>query len=107
MQIDVNFNIRSFLTDGSDILPLLRLILKKVNQMSAEFNDLIATVTELETVQDSVVALLEGLHAKLDEALANNDIPAIKELNAKLKGDIQKLTDAAVANTEADPNVGV
>jgi hypothetical protein len=88
-KLDINVNIRNLPTDGSDILPLLRLILKKVIQMSAEFNDLIATVTELETVQDSVVALLEGLHAKLDEALANNDIPAIKELNAKLKGDIQ------------------
>ena len=106
MQIDVNFNVRTFFTDGSDILPILRLILKKVNEMSVELDTLVATVTELETVEDSVVALLEGLHAKLDEALANSDLPAIKELNDRLKLDIQKLSDAAVANTVADPNAG-
>lgn len=72
-----------------------------------KFDDLVAQVTKLETVQSSAVALLAGLKQKLDDALALGDPAviqaAIKDITDRLAIDQQKLADAILANTPSAP----
>jgi hypothetical protein len=100
MDINVNFKLPG-------IIPLLKLLIDKVNKMSAQFDELLAQVTAHETVEDSLVELVVGLHTKLDAALAANDIPAIQALSDRLKADTQKIVDATVANTVAESEAPV
>lgn len=63
-----------------------------------EFN-----VTALRTVEDSAIALLQGLKAQLDEALASGDIRRIQAVSDALGTDTADLAAAVVANTPAAP----
>jgi len=66
-----------------------------------------AKVAALETVEDSAVALLQGLKAQLDAALALGDpasiVAAVQAVSDKVGADTQKLADAVTANTPAAP----
>lgn len=69
------------------------------------FDDLNAKVTALETTEASAVALLQGLKAALDAALALGDpaaiVTAVQAVSAKIGTDTQTLADAVAANTPA------
>ena len=89
--------------DGNIHIPLLKLILDRINHMSAELDTLVAKVTALETVEESAIVLLQGLKAALDEAIAAGDVQTLQALSDRLAADTQKLADAILANTLAEP----
>ena len=80
---------------------LINQLHSKVDHMSKELDELKVQVTALETVEDSAIALLEGLKKRLDELLATSDIEGIKALSAEIGADTSKLADAVKANTPA------
>lgn len=70
----------------------------------ADFSEVNAEVTKLETVVDSAVALINGIAARIEAAVKANDAgdnTALTGLAASLRGDGQKLADAVAANTIA------
>jgi hypothetical protein len=59
------------------------------------------------SVDDSVLALLQGISQQLKDAQAQNDPQAIADVIAQLDANTQKMTDAVSANTPAaDPGSG-
>jgi hypothetical protein len=96
------------------ILTNLNIFMKEVRTMSdtlqAELAALEQKVAAGDTVQGSVVTLLQDLHSKLDAALAEAqqggvDPAALQRLHdivAHIGAQTQALSDAVVANTPAD-----
>lgn len=87
------------------IIAILLLIQIIQNQkIMATLDQVLQSVTENETVGDSIVTLLTSIKTRLDEALAGTNLPpavqakvdAIFEASER---DKQKLADAIVANT--------
>lgn len=69
--------------------------------MAATLDDLVTKVTNLKTVDDSVVALLQGLSAQLKAAIAANDPAKIQAVADALDAQTAELSDAVTANTPA------
>lgn len=70
----------------------------------ATLDETLASVTENETVGDSVVALLTSLKARLDEALSGTTLPPsvqakVDAIFAASEADKTKLQEAILANT--------
>src|SRR4051812_11872379 len=96
------------------ILTNLNFLLRELRTMSdtlqAELAALTQRVAASDTVQGSVIALLQDLHSKLDAALAaaqqgGVDPAALQQLHdivAHMGSQTQALADAVVANTPAD-----
>jgi hypothetical protein len=96
------------------VLTNINLLMREIRLMSdtlqAELAALEQKVTANDTVQGSVVALLQDLHAKLDAALAaaqqgGVDPAALQQLHAIVEHmgtQTQALADAVAANTPAD-----
>ena len=101
MEINLNISIIAKPGDDGETLKLLRKILNEVSKMSAALDNLTAKVTAEETVISSAIALITGIKAALDEALAANDTAAIQALSDKIGADTQALADAVTANTPA------
>ena len=76
----------------------------KLEKIMSALTDLQTEVAENKTVMGSAVALLEGLKAKLDEAIASGDPAALQALSAELDANTNALANAVSANTPADPN---
>lgn len=70
-------------------------------KLMASLADLKAAVAEQTTVVQSAVTLLNGIHAKLEEALAQNDPAAIQEVLDDIKADTDALSSAVAANTDS------
>lgn len=69
----------------------------------AKLDELKAEVAETKTVQESAIALLQGLKAKLDEALAGGNVEAeVKALRDELDASNAALADAVAANTPSE-----
>ena len=60
---------------------------------------LTAQVAKNTEVDESAIVLLQGLKAKLDEAITSGDPAAIQALSDQLGASTQKLADAVAANT--------
>jgi hypothetical protein len=84
-----------------EVLPLLKRILSNQEKTMATLDDVVAKVTNLGTVEDSIVALLVDLKAKLDAA--GTDPVKLQALSDALSAQTQKLADAVTANTPAAP----
>lgn len=82
-----------------EILALLRTIIQKEDQMSAELDALEAQVTENTTVEASAITLIQGIAAQL--AAAAQDPAKVKALSASLKASSDSLAAAIAANTPA------
>lgn len=96
MRIDI------YIHDAHEESPLLKLALFKLETMMSTLDDVIAKVTALGTVEDSVVALLTDLKAKLDAAIAAGADPVkLQALSDALGAQTQRLSDAVTANTPA------
>jgi len=82
-------------------------IMAGMDTVVAELNGLADKVTALETVEASAVALLQGLKAALDAALASADptaaLAAVAAISDRLGSDTATLADAVTANTPAAP----
>ena len=97
MRIEVYLN-----PEAHSIIGILRQLLTRTDKMSAQLDELTTRVKELETVEASAIALLQGLKAKLDEAIAGGDLAAIQALSDEIGADTQALADAVAANTPAE-----
>lgn len=75
----------------------------QVEAMSEALTTLTDRVSEIETVADSAIALLGGIKAALDEAIAANDPAALSALSERLAAQTDELALAVAANTLADP----
>lgn len=74
----------------------------KVNTMAGELDTLKAAVAANTTVIGSAIALIQGIKAKLDAAIAAGDPAALTALSAELGAQDQALSDAVTANTPAE-----
>lgn len=75
---------------------------KKVNKLMATMNDVLAAVERNTSIDDSVLAMLEGLSQQLKDAQASNDPAAMDEVIRKLDANTQKMTEAVSKNTPAE-----
>jgi hypothetical protein len=89
----------------SQLAEQLSSISTRLTTMSIDLNQLTERVTEIESTADSAIALLNGISAALQEALASPDPAAVQALADRLAAQTQELADAVVANTPAEPQV--
>ena len=75
---------------------------KEVLQM-AVLDDLEREVSELSTASDSAIALLQGLKAALDEAIATGDLNRVQAVVDQIDAKEKALAAAVVANTPSAP----
>jgi hypothetical protein len=87
-------------------LVLLPQLLQEMKRMSEALNSLAEQVARVETVNQSAVALLQGLHVALVDALAKQtsgeDPAAVQALAERLAADTDALAAAVAANTVAE-----
>lgn len=69
----------------------------------AALDDLAREVAELTSTTDSAIALIEGLKAKLDDAIATGDMDEVQNLSDSLSAQTDRLAAAVAANTPAPP----
>jgi len=79
---------------------------RKEARMAGELDQLEADVTGISNAVDASIALMQGLKAKLDEAIASGDMSRVVAVNAELEAKTQALAAAVVANTPAAPAAG-
>ena len=97
MRIDIYHH---FEPPGTEV-KLLQELNTRITKMAKTLDDLVAQVAALTTVDDSVVALLTDIKARLDAAIASGDPTKIQALSDALAAQTQRLADAVVANTPA------
>jgi hypothetical protein len=85
----------------TQVLSSLDFLRKQGEKIMALLDDLEAKVTAMETVDDSVVALLQGLSAQIKAA--GIDKTKLDALTARIDARTQQLTTAVSANTPAEP----
>lgn len=83
----------------AEILTLLKL---QGKTMANEFQDLEDKVTANTTVVDSLGAVIDGIKAKLDAAIAANDPAALKRLSDALGESNDQMAQWVIANTVAE-----
>ncbi len=76
---------------------------QEIDKMAGELDELKANVEANGQVEASAVALLQGLKAQLDAAIANNDMGAVKTLADTLGTQTSDLAAAVTANTPSAP----
>jgi hypothetical protein len=74
--------------------------MKQGAHMAKTFADLQASVTKIEDASIAILAVLNGVVDKLKACTTVTDFQAVTD---QLDASAQKLTDAAVANTDAAP----
>lgn len=75
---------------------------RSIRKMAGELDALTAEVARNTDVDKSAVVLLKGLKAKLDEAIANNNMPAVQALSDSLGASTSELAAAVTENTPAE-----
>lgn len=73
--------------------------------MPADFTPLVTEVSELTTVADSAVALMDGFQQRLADAIAADNLSDnsnVAQFAADFKAQKTKLTDAIARNTAAE-----
>ena len=74
--------------------------------MAADFTPLVTEVTELTSVADSAIALMDGFDERLAEAIAADNLSdnsAVAQFAAEFNAQKTKLADAVARNTPAAP----
>jgi hypothetical protein len=79
-----------------------RMTQRGITLMAGELAVLTQEVAEIKTVAESAVALLNGLKAKLDEAIASGDPAQLTALSNELDAVGGSLAAAVAANTPAE-----
>lgn len=87
----------------SEICAALIALHVKVSKMSKAMDDVLAVVSQMETVEQSAIALLQTIKAELDAAISTSDQDALIALSQRLGNDTAALAAAVAANTPADP----
>jgi hypothetical protein len=101
----LNINLNGFTTAALDaaLATALGPLLERQSQMATAIEDLVREVEETRTVTDSAIALIQGLKAQLDAAIANNDMSAVRAAVDALDARQAELAAAITANTPAAP----
>lgn len=84
-------------------LVLVGVIIYCWRKTMAALDDLAREVAELTSTTDSAIALIEGLKAKLDAAIATGDMDEVQALSDSLSAQTDRLAAAVAANTPAEP----
>jgi uncharacterized protein YoxC len=92
-----------------EIPPWVDALMRRVDLIVSRTGMIMATMQELRdavrrntSVDDSVLAMLQGISQQLKDAQAQNDPQAISDLIKELDANTQKMTDAVTANTPAE-----
>lgn len=85
------------------VLNLLVHIIHKENYIMATIQDVSAAVAQESSVDDSIIALLNGIVQQLKDAQASNDPAALDVVVAGIQANTKKLQDAVTANTPVTP----
>lgn len=86
----------------AQILEQLQSLTTEIRTMSTLIEELTARVAEVKTVNESAITLIQGIRARLDEALANQPDPAaLQQLSDDLAASESALAAAVAANTPA------
>lgn len=95
--------------DGDPVIRKLDQILAKlqsltlgVTHMSVELDTLAVKVGAIENVGDAAIELLNGIKARLDQAIAANDPAALQALSDRLGAQTDELAAAITLNTPAE-----
>lgn len=78
---------------------MIRVVIRKESHMAGELDTLEADVAALTTVAQSAEALLAGLKAKLDAAIASGDMSRVSAVSASIEANTSALAAAVSANT--------
>lgn len=78
-----------------------QLLINQGKKIMSILDDLRAQVEQNVTVTESAIALINGLTAKLDAAIASGNMDEVAALSAQLNAETQKLAEAVTANTPA------
>lgn len=73
------------------------------SMIMATLDDLVAEVAAEKTLDDSIIALINGLSAQLQAALASNDPAKVQAVLDGMKANAASLASALAANTPAAP----
>jgi uncharacterized coiled-coil protein SlyX len=76
---------------------LLKILIRKVEYMSAELDRLTASVAKIKTQDDSIIALVNGLAQQIRDNAGNP--AALNALADSLDAEAQKVADSVTANT--------
>ena len=87
----------------NELLRLVRTVIRKETEMAGELDALQAEVTRNTEVDQSAIALLVGIKAALDAAIASGDPNRILALSAELGTSTNALAAAVAANTPVGP----
>ncbi len=82
-------------------IDLLKEILHKENKIMATIQDVQAAVAAESTVDDSIIALLNGIVQQLKDAQASGDPAALDAVVQGIQANTAKLQAAVTANTPA------
>lgn len=75
----------------------------KVGIMAGQIEALRAVVEAQRTVNESAIALINGMSARLSSALATNDLSEVAAIVEDMRANVDALAGAVAANTEAAP----
>ncbi len=100
------------MTTSSDAHSIPEVLLSKQNPLDVALDELTTEVTEMTTVAESAVALIDGIPALIDAAVEKAlaagataaELAEVTALSAKLKDQAAKLAAAVTANTPTDQN---
>ena len=78
----------------------------RIGILMATIDEVLVGVTELDTLEDSLIALVQNIKAQLDALLANQGIPAevqakIDAVFAQVEANKTQVSEAVIANTPA------
>ena len=85
------------------LLNLLIQVIRKENYIMATIQDINAAIAAESSVDDSIIALLNGIVQQLKDAQASNDPAAIDVVIAGITANTKKIQDAVTANTPVTP----
>lgn len=102
MKIEVHHYHHQGDSTGND---LLQALLNQGTTIMTILDTLKAQVEANNTVTQSAITLINGLKAKLDEALAANDTTALQALSDTLGNETSALAAAVITNTPATATV--
>jgi hypothetical protein len=91
--------IHHYIHHQDDVIRLLKEILMKENHIMATIQDVTAAVAAESTVDDSIIALLNGIVQQLKDAQAANDPAALDAVVSSIQANTAKLQAAVTANT--------
>lgn len=84
------------------LIRLVTQVLAREEHMAGALDALKAQVTQNTTLIGGAIALIQGLKAKLDEAIAANDPAALQALSDELGAQDAALAAAITANTPSE-----